>query len=164
MACGSSMRGARVIPTALMATMGMSMLLVAGCASESESPSTSGTTPSSSTPSATDPEPTTTTSAPPTTFAGEAEAAYVAALKANVPDLADEPDQALVEAGRDVCATFDSSGTFDDAIAAAGTDLPAGPLVLAGEPDDPPVGAYASGIVLSAVRDLCPQYEGELPG
>lgn len=153
-----------MVSAALMAIVGTSSLLVAGCASESDSPSTAGTTPSSSTAGAADPEPTATTSAPPTAFGGEAEAAYVAALKANVPDLADQPDQVLIEAGRDVCATFDSGGTFDDAIAAAGTDLPAGPLVLAGEPDDPPVGAYASGIVLSAVRDLCPQYEGELPG
>lgn len=164
MACSSSMRGARVFAGALMAMVGMSLLLVAGCASESDSPSTAGTAPSSSAPSATGPEPTTTTSAPATTSGGGAEAAYVAALRANVPDLADEPDQALVEAGGAVCATFDSGGTFDDAIAAAGTDLPAGPLVVAGEPDDPPVGVYASGVVLTAVRELCPQYEGELPG
>lgn len=164
MTCGSSMRGARLLAAALMAIVGTSLLLVGGCASESDSPSSAGTTPSSSTPSATDPEPTTTTSAPPATFGGEAEAAYAAALKANVPDLADEPDQVLIEAGRDVCATFDGGGTFDDAIAAAGIDLPAGPLVVAGEPDDPPVGVYASGVVLTAVRELCPQYEDQIPG
>lgn len=160
MACVSATRGTRSVAITVAVVSSAFVLLATGCGSKSDSAATTATTPASG---ATAPEPATTSSTPPAT-SGEAEAAYIAAIRVNVPDLADEPDQVLVAAGRDVCAVFESGGTFDGAIEAAGANVPPGPLAVVGGPDDPLVGANASGVVLTAVRELCPQHEDQLPG
>lgn len=157
------LRGA--VRATLLATVlsSASILLATGCGSGSTpGPTSIATSSSSATEDAPDPTASTSVASRPPLTVRQAEVAYIESLRANVPNLVDEADQPLVVTGRMVCSVLDDGGSIADAIDAAGTDVPAGPLALTGFSSEP-VGVNAAGIVITAVQELCPNHQDELP-